>query len=97
MTRLTITLLATLTACAPAYAVEPQCGTVESVAQYLAQRGERPLVTGGDIDGNHVSIWYDVDSQEWSYVVTDPEAMRTCLVNYGIGMMPFSYDEGEPA
>lgn len=82
---------------APAYADETQCGTVESVAKFLAQRGERPLVTGVDISGNHVSIWLDLQTEEWSYVITDPDTKISCMVNYGSQMKPFIVIEGKPA
>lgn len=84
---------------APVYAstnVVP-CIPVERMAEFLLERGEKPIVTGMDIDGNVVSIWLDWDTDEWSYVVTDMDTKISCMANLGHSMEPFSFSQGQPA
>ena len=73
------------------------CIPMERMAEFLFDRGEKPIVTGLDIDGNVVSIWLDWDTTEWSYVVTDMDTKISCMVNLGYSMKPFSFSQWQPA
>lgn len=96
---ITATALTVASCGAPAYAstINLPCIPMERMAEFLFDRGEKPIVTGMDIDGNVVSIWLDWDTNEWSYVVTDMDTKISCMVNLGYSMEPFSFNTGQPA
>lgn len=73
------------------------CVQMDRMIDFLLERGEKPIVTGLDIDGNVVSIWLDWDTNEWSYVVTDMNTKISCMANMGYSMQPFSFSKGQPA
>lgn len=52
---------------------------------------------GVDYNRHIVSVWINEETTTWSYVVTDFERERSCLVGHGSDMEFMKIDKGEKA